>query len=86
MGRNNYGCYFFNEELVLEVLFVVCVGPAAALMYMLSRVDDAFGIRPEIFSVLVTMYLAAGISTAIGTAHRATYTSGYVVPCMRTNT
>lgn len=62
--RNEYGCYFFNEELIIEVILAAATGPIIVVAYMLAQVEDTFGIRPAIVSVLVTAYFTTGTSFA----------------------
>lgn len=62
--RGNYGCFFFHEKLVLEIGLGCCIPPASFLMFKLIAVDDALGIRPEIFSVLVGSIAAGGENLA----------------------
>ncbi|CAM9756489.1 unnamed protein product [Scytosiphon promiscuus] len=52
-ASGSYGCFFFNEKLMLEVGLACCVFPVVLIVYKLASINDTFGIKPEIVCVLV---------------------------------
>ena len=64
-ARGNYGCFFFNEKLGLEIGFGLCIAPAWFLIFKLSEVDDAYGIKYEIASVLIGGLFAGALQFSL---------------------
>lgn len=53
-SRNNYGCAFFDETVLLGVVLLIAGPGFLFLLYRFSQVNDAFRLRPEfiwVFSV-----------------------------------
>lgn len=62
-SRNDYGCAFFGETLMLGVATLIACPGCMFLVYKLSQVDDAFKLRLEMIWMATVDALAAGERT-----------------------
>lgn len=61
-ARNNYGCYFFNERRAVQGTLILGIGPTIFATFKLMKMQDVFGIGPEIVRVIVPMVIVGGMS------------------------